>query len=480
MSNDVITNLNCHLESADSVRTNPENRYREVHFARLFAEAFTHILLGEELKLGQTPLFDSHGMVQFLGEMLKARELYYQERKNDVVLSRFSPVVMTHYETIQRKDGTKHAFQVRENVLLETFIANTEKTSFINSALPKIGKTPDALIEYIKTHRFDIGSMPQNLYDQLETYEVSHLNSLHELDGYFRRYPNNVHRNQIARFKKLKDSVTDSLKFDFASVSEDARYVLKLYESSLDDEEFIKVVRPENGKANYGRSEVYIYLERKLEAAGRPELFAPSKEVADSLYMYNEANLADAFAETTSSGVEGYDKETIRLGEELNQLIDRVKFQSSQNTKTPDMRPVLQLVGFDASPLSDETYRSRLLRGLASFISSPSFLPLRLSRLHEIRRGNRFLQEYWQERLTAAEDHPDLKGLISWDVSHTGAYAIKFSNQKSDHVIGAIVPGADSNPDSTDQVREAIKQITAIDGKETNGNNLDLSVKSPS
>jgi len=447
-------NLNCHLESADSVRTGLKNPTRHQHFYKFFAEAFTHILLGEEIRLGQTPMYDSRGVVSFMGEMLDAREQFIKERK-DVVIERFSPLVLTHYETIKNKKGSSYRFQRKEDVLRDTFLIKLEDGLRISS-IPGIAENPNEIIKFVQENRFAIKHMRGNLLDRLDKEELEHLEHLEKIDSYFKRYPDTVVPNKDFAFMPLKEGVRNVVDNRPAKCLPETNLILGVYSQTL------------NCKSGYGRSELYAYLESSLRGMDKLHLIEPAKEVVDSLYMYNEARIAGAISETSSSGYFSNDHHLMCISDELNNIVDLTKVNIDRVTNQIPMRPVLQLVDFNGTALSDYSYRKRLLLGLASFTATDDFHPMRQHALSVQARFHGSLIDYWSERFQKAENHESLKGLISLDLATTGAFSIKFStDNKNPHVFGAIVPGAVATHESSCMLTDhLIKQTIGDAGKQ--------------
>jgi len=167
----------CHLESADSVRTNPSRPFANRHFHKLFAEAFVHLLFGERIRSGQVPLFDSNGFVQVIAELLQAKERFEAERKSDAkFIPNFLPVVMTHYEGT----SANHRFLNPKTVLYETVASRLLSDGFELSAMPSIGKNlvlrKKLAMEVTHNKTLDPNSLSQSVLNDMgnDANEIEH------------------------------------------------------------------------------------------------------------------------------------------------------------------------------------------------------------------------------------------------------------------------------------------------------------------
>ncbi|MEL7336975.1 MAG: hypothetical protein AAFN70_12315, partial [Planctomycetota bacterium] len=284
--------MSSHLESADSVRTNPRNPFYQTQFNRLFAEAYVNLLLGQRLQFGQVPLFDSHGLVQFLAELFRVMGPLQKERKGQLGgRSPFLPLVLTHYP----KTGDGTPLTDPKNVLAQSLISGLRDANFIHSALPIFDKRTDqALCESLASEiqtadsGIRVGALTPTLQKRLEQNPVDlrHLRNLEEIDRYCRSNATfTVRRNSVGLNVKLGHCLDAMLKF--GNAPKNLAFVSDFYADVVNANDIDKL----------NRSIVYDAAEKKFGFTDRRAIVI---EMADSLYMWNQGRLAGAHSETTS------------------------------------------------------------------------------------------------------------------------------------------------------------------------------------
>ena len=453
-------NLTCHLESADSVRHNPSGEFSERHFVRLFAEAFTHLLFGEQLRFGQTPIYDSYGLAWFISEFLEARADFERESLAEFPhLPQTLPLVMTHYAGVRKG----HEFSSSNSVLRETLANKIGDLKLENSALPNVGNIPDIatrLSQELELKGIRINEFSEHLLRDLESWpdELAHLRRLETIDRYFLSNQGTVTPNNERNMVKLWDAVAESLKEE--NVVQDPRFsdVVKFYE---------RLVTEIPQKKGLGRSLVYSESRKEFED---PERMAIARELADSLYMWNEARMAGAVAETTSSGVES-DSDQVRLdGEAISDWADRSKERWAGDTSNGmDIRPVIQRGPLGGSnSLTNPSYRSKLLTALAELSVQPDFHELRMGAMGPAGHQQGHIQEFWEDTIGKIRGFEKLDSLINLTITSTGVIRVKFGC----HQLGAMAQGISTTPETSDQIKEALDRDEQ--GFDSNGAQLKL------
>ncbi|TWU07952.1 hypothetical protein [Stieleria varia] len=451
------THLSCHLESADSVRTNPERPHFQRQFNRLFAEAFTHLLFGEQLRFGQVPLFDSFGLVQFLAELLDAKRQFERERLGqETHLKDFLPLVMTHYP----KSAAGVPFDDPKTVLQRSLADAISNEKFVNSAMPGIG-ADSVLSAGLSEHVFEKGirfdAIDQGVLRDLEGLprDFEHLQRMESIDRYFQANPWTVLPIDWSRKVALADCVREALSPDNIVKGHDD--IVTVYQDLV------------NRSESFSRSNVYEEIEGQIE---NPDRQAVAKELADSLYMWDQARIAGATAETTSSGVESDDPEVCRAGEEISDWADRSKAKwSTEAGGLMSIRPVLQRGPLNnQNSLDDAGYRQELLRALADFIVSDGFQPMLFDTVARLGTREGDILEHWQAMVTRIESHPTLSGLIRLTINSDGIVVIRFGR----HRLGAKAPHLNVSPETTDQIRESMRDQE--DDPERVGANLPMAM----
>ncbi len=434
--------FSCHLESADSVRTNPIRPFANRHFHKLFAEAFVHLLFGERIRSGQVPLFDSFGFVQVIAELLEAKSRFELERCRDTkFIPIFLPVVMTHYEGTAKE----HRFLGPESVLYETVASRLVSNGFEISAMPRMGENTELrkrlAEELIAKHTLDPNSLSQSTLSDMEAYgeEFEHFRRLSIIEKYFRSNPAVVEPNRLDRKVDWKRTVLKS--FEMGLIPTD---------SSLSDiVGFYKSVANDSTVAN--RSHVY---EKSKQWFDDPKRSAIANELVDSLYMWNEARLAGAATETTSSGVEGDDPEIRRQGEAISDWADKSKSVVVESSKPIELRPVLQQCPHDENnPIASGQYRKQLLAGLADFFVDAEFAEFRRQAIKELRSDPDHILDYWQKTLDRVRVHPSLGKMLEIAISPRGIVVVKFR----EHQLGTMLPGLATDSETSDEIRDEIQ-----------------------
>ena len=463
-------NLTCHLESADSVRSNPTSLHFNRQSNRLFAEAFTHLLFGDQLRFGQIPIFDSYALVRFLAELIEAKKEIERERSADVAfLPDFKPVVMTHYAGL----GGDHRFRSSQTVLRETLGNKLSDPVFENSALPNIGRQADLanrISQAIQPNGIRLETFEKSLHDELRKWpdELAHLQRLQVIDDYFQE-PGLSQPNRSERMIPLRNAIVEAL--NRQSIIEGKGYddIVQFYESLVNK-------YPKLGRSN-------VYAEAKTTFEKQPERVAIAKELADSLYMWNEARLAGARTETTSSGVETDDEALRRDGEVISIWADKSKaFLESQSEQKMESRPVLQRCSLhNESALNNEVYRRSLLKELASYIISPAFLEERRNALAFVqfepdvhkRPAKNLVVDYWSQTREHIRKRTNLLRFIDLAVDIDGVISIRFKQSEFGcHQLGLIAPGLAVDGDPTDQILQTMQ--SEDESRDLHGANLNL------
>ena len=429
----------CHLESADSVRTNPSRPFANRHFHKLFAEAFVHLLFGERIRSGQVPLFDSNGFVQVIAELLQAKERFEAERKSDAkFIPNFLPVVMTHYEGT----SANHRFLNSKTVLYETVASRLLSDGFELSAMPSIGKNlvlrKKLAMEVTHNKTLDPNSLSQSVLNDMgnDAAEIEHFGRLSIIEKYFRSNTAAVEQNQLQRKVDWKITILKSFEMELEPAEAEIRDIVEFYKSIASDSTVVN------------RSHVY---DRSQKLFNDPTRSAIANELVDSLYMWNEARLAGAATETTSSGVEGDDPEVRRQGEAISDWADQSKSAMVASSNQMELRPVLQQGPHDdRNPIASSEYRKELLAGLADFFVDAEFAEFRRQAIKELNFNPDHILEYWQKTLDRVRVHPSLGKMIDIAISHRGIVVVKFR----EHQLGTKLPGLAADTETSDEIRE--------------------------
>lgn len=448
----VSTTLSCHLESADSVRTNPQRRDYQTQFNRLFAEAFVCLLLGQRLQFGQVPLFDSYGLVQFLGELTQAMNPLYQERKRELgEKSPFRPLVLTHYPALTNGQPIRD----RKDALRLSFLVALQDERFIHSATPAL-ESDKSLRKRLASEiaKSEIGMRVDNfspsLLKDLEYHpsELSHLRHMETIDHYVR-----INASQVVRANSHQSGVglDKSLRamLELENRPQGYDYIVDFYQRMINLE----------GIEKLDRSNIYAAADREFGATDARALVI---EMVDSLYMWNQSRLAGANSETTSSGVDSNDADVLRMGEEVSAWADRVKQRWHRDDPSWETRPVLQKGSIDNEErLSDHSYRRRLLTALAEFIVHEQFAAHTVETVRGFGvAGNSYdvhrrVEEHWAAIAGRANRSPLLSDLIRVDITTLGTFHVQFKEHR--HCLAGMLPGSTSEVESHDRVQETIR-----------------------
>ncbi len=440
-----MNRLTCHLESADSVRTNPTSPGFEIHSSRFFAEAFTRLLFGEQIRSGQIPLFDSHGAVSFYSQLIES--LNDQTIQGASILNK--PLVLTHYPGL----SSNHKWDVDstddwKRIYLETLAARMEpnEKSFILSAMPEINEEVELRKELAQLlwQAADTG-FSDEVKKQLDSFQLEMgtsqlMQGIMVLDGYFRnnRTANEAIAN-INRFE-LKDTYRAAMSEEVLPKDSRLQNVVAAVKQMAVSDEISN------------RSKAYIEIE-KIDSEGDRLL---AKELTDSFYMWEQARLAGVGTEITSSAIESEDQELVKLGEVVSDWADKTKpLLTKSQTGAILMRPVLQKGDYKGeNSLASITYRKRLTDGLAKFLLRPELMDSRLP----IARRNASMAEvydYWNATVDTINSFEPLKGLVkvnaNVDFEKNGVLVCEFCNN---HQIGSIATGFATMPEATEVIRD--------------------------
>ena len=430
----------CHLESADSVRTNPNRPFANRHFHKLFAEAFVHLLFGERIRSGQVPLFDSFGFVQVIAELLQAKERFESERKSDAkFIPNFLPIVMTHYTGTSKE----HRFAGHNTVLYETVASRVSIDSFELSAMPTFSKNLELRkrlsAEISLNANLDPNALSPSLLKDLEEIpgDFDHFCRLSTIEKYFASNRTIVEVNNDSRKRDWKATILKSFDSKLEPTQAETTDIVDFYRMVVADPTITN------------RSHVYAKSESYFDDKTRSSI---ANELVDSLYMWNEARLAGAATETTSSGVEGDDSEIRRQGEVISDWADVSKKAMVDNSTQLALRPILQHGPHDElNPISSSQYRKDLLAGLADFFVDAQHAESRHRAARELSHDPDHILNYWQETLDRVRIHPALSKMINVAVSpKTGIVLVKFR----EHQLGTKAPWLPTDAETSDQIRQ--------------------------
>jgi hypothetical protein len=452
--------FSCHLESADTVRTNPSKKFVARHRQKLFAEAFVHILFGQRIHSGQVPLFDSHGLVQFIAETIDAKaELDKGRGTADRFATPFLPFLMTHYPGL----GNGHTFNNKESVFWETVANRIASTKFELSSMPGLQQHPELrkkLSDAIKNQKsIATQSISQDIYRELEEIgeDLEHLKRIEKVENYFTIAPSMITTNNTQKQVGLIETLRQSIDKNTFPKDERAQPTIDFYRKIAQDES-IKT-----------RTEVYAKSLEHFDDCPARDL---ANELIDSLYMWNEARIADSHSETTSSGVESDDPEIRETGHIISKWADALKCPSG--SESSELRPVLHNSPADyLSPLDNAEYRAKLLTALAAFWTNPEIAVARDKAANALpadifdppalnTTGQLHLLEYWQKIIEQAINHTQLGNLLeSLSISANGHVIVKFRKETNEyaeetqptHDIGLTAPGFPTTPDTAIEIR---------------------------
>ncbi len=449
---DVSTTLSCHLESADSVRTNPKRQDYQTQFNRLFAEAYVSLLLGQRLQFGQVPLFDSYGLVQFLGELTESMNPLYRERKGELGgKSAFRPLVLTHYPSLTNGQPIDD----REDALRMSYLVALQDERFIHSATPAL-ESDTSLRRTLASEIMNsevglrVESFSPPLRRRLEEHpaELAHLRHLETIDQYIR-----INANQVVRPNLLKSSV---------GLDKSLEAMLKMeqrpkgYDFVID---FYQRMVNLDGIEKLDRSNIYAAADREFGAGDKRALVI---EMVDSLYMWNQSRLAGANSETTSSGVESDDQEVLRMGEEVSGWADRVKQHWHLDDPHWETRPVLQKGSIEnGSRLSDRAYRGQLLAALADFIVHEQYAAHTVETVRSFGPAgktndvNKRAEEHWAAIARRANKSSALSQWIRIDITSLGTFHLQF--KEHEHCLAGMLRGSWTDDESHDKVELTIR-----------------------
>jgi len=188
--------------------------------------------------------------------------------------------------------------------------------------------------------------------------------------------------------------------------------------------------------------------------------------------MWEQARSAGAGVEITSSGIETDNKELQRLGEVVNDWADKTKTSMVTQAVPTPIRPVLQRGHFSGiNSLSNAAYRSALTKGLARlWLASPDILARRVNLARSGPQEPQRIMDFWQEIVQKINSYADLCRLITVNVNEHGILVCRFwiPAGQDVHLVGATAEGIETDPETTDKIRDALEQVEGSSDREGN------------
>ena len=185
-----------------------------------------------------------------------------------------------------------------------------------------------------------------------------------------------------------------------------------------------------------------------------------------------QARSAGAGVEITSSGIETDDGELRRLGEVVNEWADKTKTSRVTQAVPTPIRPVLQRGHFSGiNSLSNAAYRSALTKGLARlWLASPDILARRVNLARSGPQEPQRIMDFWQEIVQKINSYADLCRLITVNVNEHGILVCRFwiPAGQDVHLVGATAEGIETDPETTDKIRDALEQVEGSSDREGN------------
>lgn len=437
--------LRSHLESGDSVRTNPKSKHCQHHSNRFFAEAFSRLLFGEQLRSGHIPMFDSYGAVDFYSRL--ARALLKSPKRTFVG----NPFVLTHFSGMKKDHLWGH--DQTETIFLSAFayrvgdpdLARKRGEHFILSALSDIEQDWEIRRELALHLEQAANSGPtDSIRKKIDALGMSnqsqlHLDNVFALDDYFRRnLVGTVQAVEKAKEYKIPEALRAAFQPDLCPRVEGLESVLRLLRE-LED----------RNVANRSMAYKIIHEEQK-EAYDEPL----AKEFVDSVYMWQQSRLAGARTEITSSQIESDDGCLRGLGEVINGWVDETKKRLEPSLAHDDaIRPMLHCSNYYSGQdsLSNPEFRDALCQALVEHFQSAqeqhdrnavnSNLATQIGR----KRDQRQVLAYWQEAVQSVNQSPFLGKLIRVSVSEKCTLTCAFKwNDEIRHEVASRAELAES------------------------------------
>ena len=471
MSSAASSNLSVHLESADSVRTNPALEQSEIHSNRFFAEAFCRLLMGEQICSGQVPLFDSYGAVLFYADLLAAIDRLRNEE--DVFLTN-RPLIMSHYP------GTSaaHVWEgdgVEKRIFAETLASRLGNPGFLPSSIPEFQESDSmgdsqkrenqerrAIIGDALSSCAGTGLHSDSFLSYIENSGLGeksrdHLRRLAVIDTYFRTTKNTTRLNAKVDTIPLANFLHAALKDEAATKEFEA--VSGFFDRllTLAGESISRSVVYLGQKAK-GTDPEIIGIEQEFESGSANFLLA--KEMVDSFYMWEQARLAGAGVEITSSQIESSDELLNDLGEKANDWADRTKVDlvSQGGQRGIPSRPVLQMGKLSGTgSLTNESYRKKLAEGMASLLLGSELFEHRKNLL-DLKGDESEVIDFWHSMIEMVNSCESLNGLVSMNVTEHGVIISHFEGIEYRHQVASKAEGLGTDSETVGMIREELTE----------------------